>query len=236
MSPVLVAVIIFFAVFTQSVAGFGLPLIAMALLIQGLGVEVATPLVALVTFSAGVVLLYRYRAALKPRLLVQIIGASLVGIPLGVWLLQTADQQLVLTLLGIGVVIYALYALSNLKLPEIQHPIWAYGIGFVAGILSGAYNLGGPVVVVYGSCRRWVGAEFKSTMQGFFVVSSLIVIAAYAITGSYTPVVWENFLYCLPAIALGLGAGLSMDRFMNPVMFRRIVLVLLIALGLNLIF
>ena len=235
MEPILVALIIFFAIFTQSVAGFGLPLIAMALLIQGLGVEVATPLVALITLTAGVVLLYRYREAVQPRLLVQIIAASIAGIPIGVWMVTVADRETVLILFGVGLVAYAVYALGNFKLPETDKPVWAFVFGFIAGILSGAYNLGGPVVVMYATCRGWVGPKFKGTMQAFFVITSTIVVITYALTGSYTPVVWENYLVSLPAIALGLFAGLSLDRFINPVMFRRIVLVLLIVMGLNLI-
>ncbi|MBZ0294745.1 MAG: sulfite exporter TauE/SafE family protein [Anaerolineae bacterium] len=235
MSPFLIALIIFFAIFTQSVAGFGLALISMPLLIEGLGVEVAAPLVALVAITAELILLIRYRHALNVKTLERLSLASLVGIPIGVFVASHADERLVLTLLGLVVTLYALYALLRLRLPAVQHPNWAFGFGFIGGILSGAYNASGPPVVIYGTCRGWSPAEFKSNLQGFFFVNSVMVIVTHTLAHHYTPYVWENYLAALPGLGLGLVLGLSLDRFVNPVRFRQIVLVLLVAIGINLI-
>ncbi len=231
----LVFIIVFVAIFTQTVTGFGLALISMPLLVLVLDIQVASPLVALVAGVAELLLLLHYRADLNVRAVARLIVASLVGIPVGVLLLRQVDEGVITAVLGLFIVVYALYALIGWRLPELAHNAWAYGFGFVAGVLGGAYNISGPPVIVYGNCRRWPPAEFKSNLQGFFVVSSYTVIATHALSGSFTPAVWQNFLWALPAIALALVIGFRVDKWLNPDRFRQIVLVVLVVLGISLL-
>lgn len=235
MNPLIIAGIAFLAIFTQSVAGFGLALVSMPLFIRVIGLQTAAPLVAIFGFIGELILLIWYRQAISLRTVLKLALASVITVPLGVWMAQQANQRFVLALLGIVVIGYAFYALFSLRLPEVRNPAWAYAFGLVAGVLGGAYNVSGPPVVVYGQCRRWSPAEFKGNLQGFFIANSLMIIATHALDGNYTPLVWEGFLYALPGVALGLLLGLSLDRYLNPLVFRRLVLFLLIFLGLSLI-
>jgi uncharacterized membrane protein YfcA len=128
---------------------------------------------------------------------------------------------------------YAAYALLNFKLPELKHPIWAVIAGFLAGLLSGAYSVGGPPAIIYGSCRRWEPQEFKSNLQGFFLVNDTLAIISHGLSGNLTPAVWRNYLLVLPALALGLLAGTALDRYIEPRLFRKVVLILLIVMGIR---
>jgi uncharacterized membrane protein YfcA len=155
---------------------------------------------------------------------------------LGFTVKKRVDEEIVLTILGIVITGYALYSLLEVKLPQMKHPSWAYGSGFFAGLLGGAYNTAGPPVIIYGNCRGWLPAEFKGNLQSFFLVGTLFVVAAHALSGNLTEVVWVDFLWVLPAIGLGFVAGTWLDRYLNPELFRKVVLVLLILMGLRLIF
>jgi uncharacterized membrane protein YfcA len=228
--------VIFLAVFVQSMSGFGLALVSMALLPGIVGIQVAAPLVALVGIPLEILLLLKYRSALNIHEVWPLIIASLFGIPLGIFVLKRVDEEIVLTILGIVITGYALYSLLEVKLPQMNHPTWAYGSGFLAGLLGGAYNTGGPPVIIYGNCRGWLPAEFKGNLQSFFLVVTLFVAAAHALSGNLTEVVWVDFLWAVPAIGLGFVAGTWLDRYLNPAVFRKVVLVLLVLLGLRLIF
>lgn len=230
----LLFLIIFLAVFTQAVTGFGVALVSMPLLLLVMDIGLAAPLVALVAGVAELLLLLYYRQHLNARAVTRLIAASLAGIPIGVFLLQKVDEGVITAVLGLILIFYALYALSGLRLPHLAHSGWAYGFGFVAGILGGAYNTSGPPVIIYGNCRRWPPAEFKSNLQGFFVVSTYAIIAAHALGGNFTPEVWRNFLIALPAVLLALLIGPQVSRFLNPARFRHIVLLLLLLLGVSL--
>ena len=231
----MVAVVIFLAVLTQSVTGFGLALVSMALLVQILGIQIAAPLVALVAVPLEFILLVRHRAALNWQAVWRLSLASVCGIPLGILALRHVNEKLILTVLGAVLVMYAVYALFSLKLPRLEHSSWAFGFGFVAGLLSGAYNTGGPPAVLYGNSRGWEPAEFKSNLQSFFLLNDALVITGHALSRHLTPAVWANFWVAVPATVLGIVVGLGIERRINPVAFRRIVLLLLIIMGLRLI-
>ncbi len=236
-SPVVaVGLVVFLAAFTQSLSGFGLALISMALLPALIGIRAATALVALIAVVIEVVLLLRYRQALEFRAIWRVMLASAVGAPLGIALLRGLDEGVAMFALGVVLVGYALYALLGLRLPRLERPLWAYLAGLLGGVLGGAYNTSGPPVILYADCQGWPPPVFKSNLQGYFLFSSLVVVTGHALGGSFTPEVWRLFWLSLPPIAVGLVAGMSLDRWLSPAAFRRVVQALLIVMGVRLMF
>ncbi|MEB3886238.1 sulfite exporter TauE/SafE family protein [Lyngbya sp. CCY1209] len=235
-----VLTIIFFAVFVQSLSGFGAGLVAMPLLTELLGLDRAAPLVAAIGILLNLTLTLYYRYEFQISAVLRLTVSALVAIPFGLSGLQFLDPEMGLKLLGAVILTYAAIALIlehlNISLPRLDSPQWAYGFGFASGLLSGAYNTGGPPVVIYGACRRWNPAVFKSNINGFFMVSTAMVIVNHALHGNYTETVFKLFLYALPVMAIAIVAGLSLSKFINPVAFRTLILILLVAVGLRLLF
>lgn len=236
MTDALVFGVIFSAVLMQTLAGFGSAMVAMALLPFWLGLMVATPLVALIAATLEALVLVRWREALTWHAIWRLSVAMAAGVPFGVIALARVDAGILLPILGVVIIAYSLYALLDRRLPELHGPRWAFGAGALAGLLGGAYNVSGPPVIVYGHCRRWPPAEFRGNLQAFFLLGDALVIVAHGVAGNLTPVVWHHYAYALPAIALGVIVGLSLERHVGAVAFRRTVLIVLLALGVRLLF
>ena len=236
LTTLLVGLAVFLAVFTQSLSGFGVALVAMALLPALIGIHVATPLIALVALVLEIMLVYRYRQFMEINAIWRVILAALIGTPLGVYFLSNVNENISLTVLGVVIAGYAVYALLGLKMPHLDGAIWAYLAGLFGGLLGGAYNTSGPPVILYADCRRWSPDVFKSNLQGYFVVSSVAVVISHALNGNFTSQVWSIFWWTTPFMLVGLIAGLSLDRWLNPVIFRRLVLILLVVMGIRLMF
>ncbi|MBN1123072.1 MAG: sulfite exporter TauE/SafE family protein [Anaerolineae bacterium] len=233
---ILISGIMIFASFTQSVAGFGLALVAMPLLVNLIGLEVAAPFIAVISLFIQIPVLIRYRKDLDLRSTGRLTAAMMLAIPIGVIGLKRLDENIMLGILGIVVTGYAIYALVTPRLPELKSPNWAYPFGFVGGLLSGAYSTGGPPLVIYGNFSRWEPGEFKANLQATFTLTAFVQIASHGLFGNLTPVMWRSLLFALPGVAIGVVLGLSLDRHIDPALFRKIVLVLLIVLGLSLLF
>lgn len=236
MIPLSIAGIIFLAFFTQAVSGFGSGLISVALLVLVLDLKTATPLVALVAFLAELAILLRYRHAFSPAAVMRLAAAAVVGSTIGVYVLSSANHTVILQALGVILIGYGVYALLNFRLPAIQNPRWAYGFGFVSGVFSGLYNIGGPPLIIYGTCRRWSPGEFRSNLQGIFIITTITALINHTLHGNITPQVWQNLIFAVPGMILGVAAGFTIDRYINPLVFRKIVFALLIVLGLNIVF
>ena len=235
-SFLLIGGILFLSAFTQGLSGFGVALVSMALLPNLIGIKESIALVALVAFVVDFGVLLRYWRSLQFGKVLPLILASFIGVPLGIFLLRRADEGLALAILGITLAGYALYALSGLGLPEFKGKAWAYGTGFLGGLLGGAYNTPGPPIIMYASCKKWEPDVFKGNLQTFFIQNSVIVLIGHWFGGSFTSDIWSLFWGGLPYLLAGLFAGLAMDRWINPEVFRKIVLVLLVAMGIKLIF
>jgi uncharacterized membrane protein YfcA len=232
---IILAAVVFFAILTQAVSGFGLALIAMPLLVTLLEPIEAASLVALMAVTTQIIMLLRYRRALVLRPLWRLMVGSLVGIPIGVIALSQLESEVILFVLGIILVSYALYSLFAPPLPIIRNPNWGYAFGLASGLLGGAYNTGGPPFVIYGNSQRWETAVFKANLQVLLMVNSVSVVIAHLIAGHYTPLVLRDYAIALPMILLGAGVGFWLDRYIDEALFRKIILVLLLVIGARLL-
>lgn len=235
MSLFLVGLVLFSAILVQSISGFGGGLIAMSLLPTLLPLEQVVPLVAMSAICTEALLLFRLRHALQIGSVTRIVVASLLGIPLGILLFDRLPSGVIVKFLGLFIVSYSLYALFNLRVPTIHNPRWGYGFGFVSGLMTGMYNAGGPPLVIYGTAREWSPDEFRSNLQGIFIINSVMVVIGRLISQDFTPEV----LHYAPAIPFALGLGLliggQVSRFIPPAQFRRMVFFILLLLGLRLL-
>lgn len=231
-----VALVIFFAAIVQSAMGFGMALVAMPILTLLLGVQVAAPAFALLSTTTSLLNAYRWRAHVTRRELVRLLLPALVGIPLGVWLLGNVDPAYVTGALGILLLLYAVTSLAGVKLPVLAaRSNWAVAAGFSAGVLGGAYNTGGPPVVWYAVARQWTADQFRGTLQSFFFLAGLFVCLTHFAAGHVSTIVWQTALLAVPALLLGQFTGVRLTRYISQELFRRLVLVLLLGLGIALI-
>ncbi len=235
MPGILIVAIVFAAAFAQSLTGFGFALIVMPLLTMLLGVRTAAPIVALVGITVYAVNIIRYRRAINVAEVLRLGVASAAGVPLGIWVLSNANEDVVMRVLGAILVVYAGYALAR---PEIRRELsrrWAYPAGFLAGCLGGAYNTPGPPVIVYGSMRKWPRDEFRAVLQALFLVNASLVVASHALARHLTQQVFVHYLWALPALLAGILLGSVVDRRIDQDQFRRIVMVMITLLGLALL-
>ena len=230
------ALILGLAAFTQSLSGFGLALVSMPLLTLLVSVPEATAWVAVISLFVEAWLLRRYWVHLQWRPVRHLLAASVVGVPVGVVLLQRLPESALKGGLGGLLLAYGLYALLGLKLPPLESRRWAWLAGFVAGAFGGAYNTSGPPVILYGHARRWTPEAFKANLQAFFLVNSGVVFFVHLALGDITAVTWQRALLSLPALALGLWLGKAASTRLAPPRFRQMVLVMLALLGAKMLF
>lgn len=230
-----VALAMFIAAFTQAVTGFGSALVGMPLLSQFVGVKTGAPLMALLSLGLNMGLLLIQRQAFRWRDVRGLVIAAIVGIPIGIVAIAALSERVVLIGLGILLIGYALYAWITPRLPELKHPAWSFLFGFASGILAGGYNVGGPPAVMYGASQRWEPNEFRSNLQLLFLLENIFVLAGHLWQGNFTREVLNLLWFAVPALIVGIGAGVILDRFIPDALFRKIVLALLLGLGARLL-
>ncbi|MFL7839504.1 MAG: sulfite exporter TauE/SafE family protein [Candidatus Promineifilaceae bacterium] len=235
MESVIFAAIVVIACFVQAVAGFGLPMIAMPVLVALLGIQTAVPLTAIIILELQLLMIVRYRMALNVHMVTRISAAAVLGIPVGILFLSRISEIIVVTLLGLLLIFYALYALFKFPVPALYNPQWAYLFGFLGGIGGGAYNMAAPALIIYGDTQRWPPDLFKANLQGCFLIIGVVAILTHALNGHVSGDVLQMSLIALPLVLIGAGGGFFLDRYINAAVFRKIVLALMLVLGISLI-
>ncbi len=228
-------VIILGASFVHSAIGFGMGLIAMPLLTIALGIETAVPVIALQAVLLQLALALYYRQSMQFREIGVLVVATLIGVPVGVWLLDAVPEPVIVAGLGVILALYGLYSLITPKLPKLDGNGWAWGAGLISGVLTGAYNTGGPPLVMYGNARRWEPEAFKGTLQGVNFIKSLMVIIAHVLAANFHAGIWPYFWVSIPVTALGIALGVWTDRLFNAKRFAVVIQVALVLLGIQLI-
>jgi len=137
-------------------AGFGLGLVALALLPFLMPPTLAVPLVSMYSAVFGLVLTLQLRRDLMAAPLAALLSGALVGTPVGVWGLATLPASWLRRLIGCILMGVVLIEWRDLY-PRT-----------VSGLLGGAIGTPGPPVILYAAAQGWPPRAMKATLQGFF--------------------------------------------------------------------
>src|SRR5882724_7254935 len=94
------ALVVFVASFVMGLTGFGIALVAMAFLPYVMTPADAIVLLTIYAFVFSVVVVVQLRRDVTPRALVDLCVGTLVGAPLGVWVLASLPVSLLNRLIG----------------------------------------------------------------------------------------------------------------------------------------
>jgi uncharacterized protein len=227
-----VIIILGAAAFVRSAIGFGDGLIAMGVLTGWIGLQTATPLVALVGTAISSSILATQWRQVDIKAALPLILSTLIGIPIGLVLLEFTPEQIARAMLGLLLVAYGTYGLSGLKLPVISTDRFASLFGFIAGVLGGAYNTNGPPIVVYGTLRKWEPEELRLILQSYFFFTNFLILAGHAISGLWTVKVWSLVFMSLPTVGLSVWLGGIVNQRIKPELFAKLIFSVLLIVGL----
>jgi uncharacterized membrane protein YfcA len=228
--------IAFLAAGTQSLTGFGFALVMVPFLSLIWDVKAAVVTSTVLATVAAVPLALEVRRSIRPWKVAPLLLGSLVGIPIGIVILDWIDPQ-ALKIFVAAVVIAAsfiLYFGPRLRLEGggVGSPVV---VGMLSGVLRGSTSMGGPPAVLYVLSRERGIEEFRSTILAFFLPSSLLALTGMAIAGWVTPEVLGTSGVALPALAAGLLAGAWLRSRVQQEVFRTVALAVLVLTGIAII-
>jgi uncharacterized membrane protein YfcA len=226
-----VAVVLFLATVIRSAFGFGEALVAVPLLALAIPVKTAAPLAVLASITVALVVVAQDWRHIHLRSAVWLVVPALFGIPIGLIVLKTVPEHTVKTVLAILIISFSVWSLVPRAPFELKSERLAGVFGFLSGILGGAYGMNGPPLAIYGSLRRWAPANFRATLQGYFLPASTAGMVGYWISGLWTTRVNHLYLLSLPGVAVGIFLGRLINRRLNARQFVVYVHVVLIGIG-----
>ncbi|WP_454848980.1 sulfite exporter TauE/SafE family protein [Rhizobium binxianense] len=210
----------FIAGLARGFSGFGAALIFIPLGGAVVGPKLISPVLLVIDGLATLGMIpAAWRGANRREVFIMAAGAAL-GVPAGTAALALMDPLILRWI--ITVVALALLALlvSGWRYHGEPSPSLSSGVGLLAGIFSGAAQLGGPPVVAY-----WLGGKsnftrVRSNVILYFSISTVFSFVSYYFGGLFVQAVFALTIVTLPAYAVGLYAGSKLFGLARESTFR----------------
>jgi len=224
----------------RGVAGFGSGVVATPLLAFVLPMTTTAPVITLLGFLVSVRQAFRDWHEIRWDAVLRFVPGALVGVPIGLWLVKTADQGLLARCLGAYVVTYALYSLFGERVfgRALAMPRWVvHPIGVAGALISTLFGgLAGPLYVTYFDSLRLAKGAFRVTVSTTLLTLSILRTAGYFVTGVFRAEDVILVVAALLPVAIGTLAGEWVHDRVQQQAFRRGVGALLVASGSGLLF
>lgn len=218
--------------------GIGLPLVAVPLLATVLDLPTAVALMVVPVLTSNIIQALQGKRKIEtlrrffPLLLTLVPGAIIAA-----QFLSSVDLRTGSLVLGIIVVLFSLSQLVRVQF-EINKRQERYlnpAVGLVAGFLGGLSNLFGPPLIMYLVALKLEKDAFVTTIGLLFVVASATLYTTLAAVGVLT---FDNAVGSLVAaipVMAGVFIGTRLRSRIPQKTFERVLMVVLILVGLNLI-
>lgn len=230
------AAIAFLASICQSVTGFGFALVMVPLITIVWAVKPAVAATVLLSLFGNLMLLREVRGHVSVPRVGGLLAGFAIGLVPGVLIFEKVGEDALRIAVG-AIVLIATFLVY--RAPEIDRGHDGLGLRMVTGAISGAIgsstSLSGPPVVLYLVGRVREIDAFRATVLAYFVPSSVIVLASYALVGQITGDVLLLAAVATPAVLIGNPVGAWLRGHLDAERFRVVVLAVLVGASISVI-
>ncbi len=215
----------------RGITGFGGAMVMAPPLALLVGPLVTVPVVLLLESIAAAPMLVQTRRLVRPRVIAPIIVMACITVPLGTYLLVSADPQVMRRVIAAVVIVFSLLLLRGWRYAGAQRLATGMGLGAVSGALVGATGMGGPPVILYLLAGPDPIDTTRANLTYFVGAISLAGVTALLLAGVLAaPGLWLA-LALTPGYYLGMVAGTRLFSRFNDRRFRQFTLVLMMAVS-----
>ncbi|MDQ1257992.1 MAG: uncharacterized protein QG656_2600 [Candidatus Hydrogenedentes bacterium] len=224
----------------ETVTGFGCTIVALALGVYFVPVEVLVVTLVAIGWLQSAWLVARGFRVIRWRLFfTRILPGAALGFPVGIWAFGILDsEQLKLVLGGFVTIIAALELVRLFRSGEVGKPLKP-ALGFAllgaGGFFHGLFASGGPPIVYFTSREIHDKGAFRATLSWLWLLLNSTLLVTYAVSGRLDREPLELAAFLLPALVTGILAGEILHRRVNELAFKKAVQLLLLATGLMLL-
>jgi uncharacterized membrane protein YfcA len=226
----LFVIVMFVSSLLQAILGSGSALVAVPLALLFLPQEtvVSSMLVTFVALNAFLSVRIKEPISLRPVLLLFV--ASVLGMPLGVWILRALPLSAMQVFVGCLVIVFTfLLQWGKLRLP--QSTFLTALAGFFSGLLDTSTTMAGPPVLILLAGQELSKDQFRRTLVSLFLATDLVAALTLVLSGVMTP---QRISYGVAALPFVFLAGYVGDRISARVPerpFRVLVVAVLFLAG-----
>jgi uncharacterized membrane protein YfcA len=215
----------------RGITGFGGAMVMSPPLALLLGPRLAVPVVLLLESIVAVPMLVQTRRLVRWRVIGPILLATCATVPLGGYVLVSADPQSLRRAIAAIVICFAVLLLRGWRYAGPHRLGTGLGVGALSGAMLGATSISGPPVILYllsGPDRIETTRANLTLFVAGGALAGIVMLWARDVLGPEAAI---SGALLAPAYLAGLIAGTRLFARFNEARFRRLALILLIAVS-----
>ena len=216
--------------------GFGANMVALPVLAHVMSVRFAVPMLLVLDLLSSALMSTQQRARVDKGELKRLVLPLLVGMVLGLLLLQHAAEHWLLALLGGFVGGFAVWNLWGTRSQRVVAPGWVWPTGLVGGAFSTVFGTGGPVYTLFLANRITDTDRLRATLGTVILVSALVRLVLFTGSGFLVqPGLPILAALLLPCALAGYVVGSRVNARMPQARVRRAIWILLLVASVSLL-
>ncbi len=223
---------VLFAAFIRGLAGFGFALILAPVLLLILNPVAVVVINLFLSLLSNIVVVIHSFARIDFKRILPMALSSLLGIPLGVWIISVVAASILKIFIGAVIVCFAVLVASGFR-KTFAGERMPYGIaGFFSGLLSSSTSLGGPPVVLLMHSQNWPKEIIHPSLAGYFLFLGSCSLGALSLSGQVKAETVVTAASLAPALLIGTALGVIAFHRVNARFFRGLSVAIVICAGL----
>lgn len=223
---------VLFAAFIRGLAGFGFALILAPILLLILNPVAVVVINLFLSLLSNIVVVIHSFARIDFKRVLPIALSSLLGIPIGVWIISVVASSILKILIGAVIICFAALVASGFRKTFASERLSSSIAGFFSGILSSSTSLGGPPVVLFMHIQEWPKDIIHPSLAGYFIVLGSCSLIALSLSAQVAMSTIITAASLAPALVVGTGLGMVVFHKVNARFFRALSLAIIICAGL----
>lgn len=219
----------------RGITGFGGALVMTPPLALLFGPALAVPVVLLLESVAATPMLVQTRRQVRWRLIGPILAAACVTLPLGGYLLATADPDALRRAIAAIVIVFSALLLRGWRYAGHPRLPSSLGLGALSGAMAGATSIGGPPIILYLLSGPDPIETTRANLTLFVAGVSYAAIAMLWAGGLLGAAAAWTGLLLAPGYYGGLILGTRAFVRFSDTRFRQFTLLLLIAVSVGIL-
>lgn len=230
----ILAVGIFVGFYVQTVIGFAGSLMALPILLFKMELPEAIAYISIFYMFSSIFLIAKEYRNIDKKIILQLAIPSVIGIIIGIVILNFAKPIVLKRGLGIFILLYVIYAVIGKRKIKLNK-VGVISFGVMAGFFSGIFSTGGPLYVICVENKVRNIKAFRATMIGVSGLISITRVPGLAVSGILNFGHFKMALFIFPIFLFAQFLGKRTFMKIEEKLFNRSLMLLLCFSGLIMI-
>ena len=232
MNSLLFILVITFATFIQTSAGFGFSMVALSIISLFLPMITGSVIAVLCMLPLTLYIAINNRKHINWKIFTIPFIVAILFTQIGIRLLMITDNGILLKLLGIALIGFSLFSLFARAEIKFQPNLGVkFFFGMLSGLFSGLFTMGGPPIAIYMLAASNTKEEYNSTMQLYFLCTASISAITHFMYGNITMEVIRYVGLAYIGVFLGTILGRKLFKTLSGEKIRKLVYGIMLVMG-----